>query len=677
MPARRAAPTQCRNGSGSCRVSEKSWLQVGIIGPNGYPVVTTASADPGGTDLSDRVHFLIHRNPGAPQPFISRPVVGRITGKPSIQITRRIEKSDGSFAGVSLVSLDPAYFARFFESIDLGPKSLIYLCGRDGVLRARSTRSGIPYVGVGQDFTGTPVLKTLLAAPQGTYRAHSNIDGIERIYSFAADANYPIIVATGIAIDDILAEHRSRTIIDIAVGVALSGAILWLVYRAMREMSLRLRRDDQLRRGQKLEAVGQLAAGIAHDFNNILTVIVGNIERAHDAANDRARRAHLGNVEDAARRAQRVVANLLAFSRQQKLRAEAVDVNGIVRAIANLLPGGLGITWSIRCELAPSLPPVMADNVQIETALLNLAMNARDAMPAGGTITFETGLVRAGDAVLPNDLPQRSYVALRVRDTGVGMKADVIAKAFDPFFTTKEQGTGLGLSQVYGLAKQLGGTATINSSEHGGTAVTIYLPVTQVAATAMPISTAIPLSTDISAPSPERPEPPAPDASTVLVADDEPQVRELICSILADSGYDLLEAHDGPAALDVLGRSPVGLAVLDISMPGLSGIEVYEEAQKRGWRGKVLFISGFTDPTSFARIHGKPFLAKPFGAQALKDRVARMLADLRKERASPNRDVQVLERVSWRTKADPRRRRPLDRRAAPGLTVGRREGRRR
>ena len=606
----------------------ESWLQVGIIGANGYPVVTTASADPGGTDLSDREHFLVHRDAGAPQPFISRPLVGRITGKPSIQISRRIERSDGSFAGVSVVSLDPAYFARFFEFIDLGPKGLIYLSGRDGVVRARSTHSGVPYLGVGQDFAGTPVLKKLLAAPQGAYRAFSHIDGIERIYSFAADADYPIIVATGMAIDDILAAHRSRTLIDVAVGAALSGAILWLVYRAMREMSLRLRRDDQLRRAQKLEAVGRLAAGIAHDFNNVLTVIVGNIDRANDAADDRARRAHLGKVEDAAQRAQRVVANLLAFSRQQKLRAEAVDVNGIVRTIADLLPGGLGRNWTIRCELAPSLPPVVADGVQIETALLNLAMNARDAMPGGGTVTLETTLVGAGDGGLPNDLTEGAYVSLRVKDTGVGMGADVIAKAFDPFFTTKAQGTGLGLSQVYGLAKQLGGTATIDSSEYGGTAVTIYLPVARIDRTAMPPPA------EISAQLPETPSPPEPDASTILVVDDEPQVRELICAILAEGGYDLLEAHDGPAALEALGRSPVGLAVLDMSMPGMSGIEVYDEAVKRGWRGKVLFVSGFTDPTIFERIRGKPFLAKPFGAQAIKDRIATILADLRKERAS-------------------------------------------
>jgi signal transduction histidine kinase/CheY-like chemotaxis protein len=596
----------------------ESWLQVGIIGSNGYPVTTTASTDPGRTDLSDREHFLVHRDPAAKQPFISKPVVGRITGRPSIQITRRIERADGSFAGVSLVSLDPGYFARFFESIDLGPGGIIYLTGRDGIMRARATRSKDPYLGVGQDFTGTPVLRKLLAAPQGTYRAHSTIDGIERVYGFAADGEYPVIVAAGMAVDDILADHRSTTIIEVAVGAALSLVILGLVYRSMREVSLRIRRDDQLRRAQQLEAVGQLSAGIAHDFNNILTVIVGNIERALNTASDRDRRAHLGNAEDAARRAQRIIANLLAVSRQQELQPQASDINAVVRTVANLLSGGLDGRWPIRCELVPHLPPVIADSVQIEAALLNLAINARDAMPAGGTIAFETKLVESGGAGVPNDLAAGPYVKVSVKDTGTGMTADVLAKAFDPFFTTKEQGTGLGLSQVFGVAKQLGGTAAIDSSEHGGTVVAIYLPT--MASARAPIET----KTEIVERALTKPEA---SAATILVADDEPQIREFICSILSEAGYAPIEAHDGPAALRALEASPVRLAVLDIAMPGMSGIDVYEQARKRGWGGDVLFVSGFTDPSSLARIHEKPSLAKPFRGQVLRDRVAQILAE--------------------------------------------------
>src|SRR5262249_53745999 len=159
-------------------------IQVGIIGPDGYAIATTLPGI-GRIDLSDREHFRVHLNPDAPQPFISRPVVGRGSGKPSIQISRRIEQPDGSFAGVGVVSLDPAYFNRFFESINLGPHSLVSLIGRDGVLRARSTSAG-PNIGIGQDFSGTPGMKTLLSAPQGIYRARSTIDGIERIFAFAA-----------------------------------------------------------------------------------------------------------------------------------------------------------------------------------------------------------------------------------------------------------------------------------------------------------------------------------------------------------------------------------------------------------------------------------------------------------------------------------------------------------
>jgi CheY-like chemotaxis protein len=254
--------------------------------------------------------------------------------------------------------------------------------------------------------------------------------------------------------------------------------------------------------------------------------------------------------------------------------------------------------------------------VQIETALLNLAINARDAMPAGGTVEFETKLVAADEESKPHDLATGSYVAVSAKDNGIGMTADVAARAFDPFFTTKQQGTGLGLSQVYGLAKQLGGTVKIDTAPHRGTTVTIYLSVT-AAQIVPPQGAAVAVW------------PPSTDSSTVpmvLVADDDAQVREFICSTLADAGYKFIEAFDGPSALDALKRYSCQLAVLDVSMPGMLGIDVYERAREDGWSGAALFVSGFTAPTNLARIRGEPFLAKPFGAQALKDQVARIVA---------------------------------------------------
>jgi signal transduction histidine kinase/ActR/RegA family two-component response regulator len=591
-------------------------IQVGIIGPDGYALAATIP-DLGRIDLSDRDHFRVHLDPRAPQPYISRPVIGRGSGKPSIQISRRIEYPDGGFAGVGVVSLDPAYFNRFFESIDLGPNSLVYLIGRDGVLRARTTRAG-PTIEIGQDFSGTPVMNTLLSAPQGIYRARSGVDGIERIYAFAADTDYPVIVAAATTVGDILGPHRLSEIVEFAAAAALSAVVLWLVYRSTQELSQRVQHERRLRQSQKLEAIGQLTAGVAHDFSNILTAIKGNVELAgRSSALDHGLRRILGNVEEAAQQGERIVSNLLAASRRQRLRPQPVDVNAIVRTAAELLRAGLGSRWTVRCELAPDLPPVVADESQVGTALLNLAINARDAMPAGGTVTFETRLVEVGEANELHDLAAGRYVAINTKDDGIGMSADIAARAFEPFFTTKEQGTGLGLSQVYGLAKQLGGTVTIDTAQHVGTTVAIYLPVAATQRASRKVAADVREPTDS-------------DAATVLVADDIAQVRELICATLADAGHKVIEAYDGPSALDALGRHPFQLAILDVCMPGLSGIDVYERARERGWNGAVLFVSGFADPAHLARIRGKPFLAKPFGVEALRDQVARILAGANK-----------------------------------------------
>jgi two-component system, NtrC family, sensor kinase len=454
---------------------EDTLIQVGIVDPHGYLSVTTLPHQER-VDLSDREYFRVQRNPGAPQPFISRPLVGRISGRPSIVLSRRIEHADGSFAGVGVASLDPAYFDRFFWSINLGPNSVIELVGRDGVLRARASRAG-PTIGIGHDFSGTPIMKALLSAPQGVYRARSDIDGIERIYAFAADDEYPVIVAAGMAVDDILGPLRSTAIVEFAAAAALTAVILWLVYRSTHELSQRVEYERRLRESQKLELIGQLAAGVAHDFGNILTAVKGNAELAGRSKTDGGLHKFLGNVEKAAQQGERIVSNLLAYSRQQRLQPEAIDVNKAVRTVVELSVAGLGARWSVGSELAPQFPPVTADAAQVEMALLNIAINARDAMPAGGVVIFKTRLVEVGEHSEPHDLAPGRYVAISAKDNGIGMPPDVAAKAFDPFFTTKEKGSGLGLSQTYGLARQLGGTVTIDTEQDIGTTITIYFPV--------------------------------------------------------------------------------------------------------------------------------------------------------------------------------------------------------
>jgi CheY-like chemotaxis protein len=375
--------------------------------------------------------------------------------------------------------------------------------------------------------------------------------------------------------------------------------------------------SPQARRPATPRAGSGMGAGTSKHRRVILTAIKGNVERAGRSELDPGLCRVLGNVAQAAQQGERIVNNLLAASRRPQLRPRPVDVNEIVRTAAELLRAGLGSRWIVRCELAPDLPPVVADEAQVGTALLNLAINARDAMPAGGIVTFETSLVEVGESRGLHDLPAGRYAAIKTRDDGIGMPADIATRAFEPFFTTKERGTGLGLSQVVGLARQLGGTVTIDTAQQVGTTVAIYLPAVTTQLEARPVAA------DVYQPA-------NPDATTVLVADDIAQVRELIRATLADAGHNVIEAYDGPSALDALDRHLFQLAILDVSMPGMSGIDVYERARENGWNGAVLFVSGFSDPANLARIRGKPFLAKPFGVDALRGQVARILAGANK-----------------------------------------------
>ncbi len=384
--------------------------------------------------------------------------------------------------------------------------------------------------------------------------------------------------------------------------------------------------QEALRQAQKMEAVGQLTGGIAHDFNNLLTVVVGNIDmalRALKAAGGepRAERA-LGSAQKGAERAAALTQRLLAFSRRQPLAPRPLDVDKLVLGMSDLLHRALGETINLEIVTSPGLWRIEADPNQLEAALLNLAVNARDAMPGGGVLTVETANARLDEAyALQNaEVPPGQYVCIAVTDTGSGMPKELLEKVFEPFFTTKEvgKGTGLGLSMVYGFVKQSGGHVKLYSEEGKGTTVRMYLPRLLAEVDPEPDTEIVP-GLEVSR-----------AAETILVVEDDDDVRAYTVAVLRDLGYRVLEAHDGISALRLLERQeqPVELLFTDVVMPGMSGRELADEASKIQPDLRVLYTSGYTRN---AIVHGGrldagvEMIAKPFTTDALAQKVRDML----------------------------------------------------
>jgi PAS domain S-box-containing protein len=386
----------------------------------------------------------------------------------------------------------------------------------------------------------------------------------------------------------------------------------------------RERAEAQLRQAQRVEAVGQLTSGIAHDFNNLLTAIIGNLELLEARLGDRDEGAArlLAGAQSAAERGARLTAQLLAFSRQQQMRLEPVDLNRIVSGMSGLLQSTIGATIEIETVLAEGLWPALADASQIELVLLNLAINSRDAMPLGGSITVETANRRLGPPQRAEEPGPGDYVMVSVADRGSGIPADILDKVFDPFFTTKEvgKGSGLGLSQVLGVAQQLGGGVRIDTRPGRGTSVKVYLPRADIVEAQRPDAAAGLAAGDADAT--------AQRGGIVLLVDDDPDVREIAAAMLSDAGHEVIEAGSGGAALEQLARAEgrIELLIADIAMPGMSGLELARAARLSRPELPILFVTGFAAGLEQQEdeIPGE-ILRKPFRAAELAAHVARML----------------------------------------------------
>ena len=439
-------------------------------------------------------------------------------------------------------------------------------------------------------------------------------------------------LATAIGVHDVSAfenrcRHADGSFRWISWHTSMEGGFVFAYGRDVTDEKVQAEALQQaeaaLRQSQKMEAVGQLTGGIAHDFNNMLAVVIGSLEllaRRLDNADSRAQR-YVESATEGAKRAALLTQRLLAFSRQQPLRPESIDANKLVSGMSDLLRHSLGAEIQLEAVLAGGLWRTHADPNQLENVVLNLAVNARDAMPEGGRLTIETQNAHLDARYVATHLGVAAgqYVLIAVTDTGMGMPEEVIAKAFDPFFTTKAvgKGTGLGLSQVYGFVKQSGGHVKIYSEPGEGTTVKIYLP-RQIAGqqdgdAAHTVSTM----------------PRGEQREVVLVVEDEPAVRELSVEVLGQLGYRVLEADGAAAALRQIDAYPdIALLFTDVVMPEVNGRKLAEEARRRRPDLKVLFTTGYTRN---AVVHngvldaGVDLIGKPFTIEELAAKVRAVL----------------------------------------------------
>ncbi|MCM8737961.1 response regulator [Azospirillum sp. A1-3] len=556
-------------------------------------------------NVSDRDYFAYLRDHDTDEPFISEPVRNRGNGSWTIYLARRISGPDGSFVGLVLGAIELSYFERIYKALQPDSDGSISLWRRDGILLAR--HPVLP--DIGRAVGPRRFLQVLERARSGVYLSPGLDDGA-RLVATRALADYPLVVNVTRKLDAVLSEWRIQAWTIGAAGAAGIAALLlslwalarqfsayeaatWAMDAARRAVEGREQAEHALRQSQKMEAIGQLTGGVAHDFNNLLQAIGINLHVIDSRTEDERIAGPARLALQAVERGATLTQHLLAFSRRQQLRPVPVDVAALVERVSRLLARTLGQSVQIETELAPDLWPAMIDPTQLEMAVLNLALNARDAMPGGGTLWILAGnrSVGAGPVL---GMAAGDYVVLRVRDTGTGMPAEVQARAFEPFFTTKEvgRGTGLGLSMVHGLATQSGGGVELDSRQGLGTTVTLYLPRARQEADTPSAGVAAP-------PAPEAEKADAADVGegcAVLLVDDEELVRSATAGYLEQAGFAVREAADAAAALSLLdhGFRP-DVIVTDHMMPGMTGLEMARTLRARHDATPILMVTGYAE----------------------------------------------------------------------------------
>jgi two-component system NtrC family sensor kinase len=548
----------------------------------------------------------------------------QMTGRLIFPVSKWRSDSSGTFAGLTEISVSPQAFERFYGPLAARTSASFSLIRADGAVLARYPLPAV--AGIKLD-ASTGFGQMMAQNPEGgRYTTVSGVDRLERRFVVRKLAGFPLYVGSSLETRDIVGGWLRYMAGHLVFGIPATLFLVVLILLAMRRTSAlyieaerRETLEANLRQAQKMEAVGQLTGGVAHDFNNLLTIILGNLQMALRQNPEGKTKTLMSNAYQAADRAAELTKRLLAFSRSQPLDPHPIDANRLVAGMSDLLDRTLGETVAVETVRSAGLWLTEADAPQLEAAILNLAINARDAMAEGGKVTIETAnafldefYCQAVEGVKPGQ-----YVMISVTDTGSGMPQDVIDKAFDPFFTTKPAGagTGLGLSQVYGFIKQSGGHVRIYSEIGEGTTVKVYLPRS--------------FARDKQLPGKAAEDSPEGKQETVLVVEDDPDVRAYVVETLSALNYSVREAANAEAALGILGDpGPVDLLLTDVVMPGMNGRKLAEAAQHRRPGLKVLYMTGYSRN---AIVHqgrldaGVSLMQKPFSQNVLAMRVRTIL----------------------------------------------------
>ena len=619
-----------------------------VIAANGAPLVSGTIYPMPKLDLSDREYFRTQRDSPKAGTYVSEILQSRVADTTFFTLSRRRPGPNGAFGGVTTVSIAPEYFTNFYAK--LPPPGVFALIRNDGAILARFPDITDRLTALSPNST---IMRAISEQPlEGSVSGTSPFDGHTRLFAYRKMPNYSIYVVSGIEHDVVVREWLWTMASHLIFGLPATAAMIGLGLIALRrtrreayaharlqqEVVKRERTELALQQATKMEAVGRLTGGIAHDFNNLLTAILGNVDLAMRRLGDgdeRVKRS-LGSARQASERAASLVQRLLAFSRQHPLEVKAVDVNRLVQGMSELLRRTIGETVTVETVLAGGLWKTAVDPNQLENALLNLAVNARDAMKDGGRLTIETANTYLDDAYAAANGPELmpgQYILLAVSDTGSGMSKDVIDRAFEPFFTTKPTGagTGLGLSMVYGFIKQSGGHIKIYSELGEGTAIKLYLPRLSSDDNVEPWTPTESPHGQSSATgfSPEK----------ILLVEDDEEVNHFSSEVLRDEGYHVISTHEGASGLRLLDANPdVKLLFTDVILPGgMNGRQLADEALRRRPELRILFTTGYTRNAIIH--HGRldadvELLTKPFTSDALVKKVRQILDTKSKDPAA-------------------------------------------